>query len=80
MCIQGPGSLVADIARHLVDDGAFVLHVDPGEFGTAHLQVLVDVGWAARQASRMLDRSVRVSSAEHDGQVVVTAEFADAAG
>jgi len=80
MCTQGPGSLAADLARHLVDDGAFVLDVDPGEFGTAHLQVLVDVGWAARQASRMLDRSVRVSSTERGGRVVVTAEFGDVAG
>ena len=80
MCTQGPRSLVADIARDLVADGLFVLHVDPGEFGTAHLQVLVDVGWAARQASRMLDRSVRVSSTEQQGRVVVTAEFAEPVG
>ena len=77
---QAPNPLVADIARRLLDDGAFVLHVDSGEFGTAHLQAIVDVGWAARQVGRLLDRSVRVTTAlaEEAGGVVVTAEFADA--
>jgi len=72
--------LVADIARCLVEDGAFVVRVDTGEFGTAHLQAVVDVGWAARRAGQLLDRSVRVTTrlAEDDGRLVVTAEFADA--
>jgi hypothetical protein len=81
VCSHGQRSLVADITRRLLDDGAFVLHVDTGEFGTAHLQAIVDVGWAARQAGRLLDRAVRVTTvaAEDPGRVVVTAQFADAA-
>jgi hypothetical protein len=77
---QAPNPLVADIARRLLDDGAFVVHVETGEFGTAHLQAIVDVGWAARQVGRLLDRSVRVTTAlaEDAGGVIVTAEFADA--
>lgn len=72
--------LVADIARSLVEDGAFVMCVDTGEFGTAHLQAVVDVGWAARRAGQLLDRSVRVTTRladDDDDRLVVTAEFAD---
>jgi hypothetical protein len=80
--VRNPASspLVADIARCLVEDGAFVVRVDIGEFGTAHLQAVVDVGWAARRAGQLLARPVRVTTqpAEDDGRLVVTAEFADA--
>jgi hypothetical protein len=80
--VRNPGSipLVADIARCLVEEGAFVVRVDTGEFGTAHLQAVVDVGWAARRAGQLLERSVRITTqlAEDDRRLVVTAEFADA--
>lgn len=76
-----PSPLVTDIARSLLADGSFVLHVDAGEFGTGHLQAVVDVGWAARQAGQLLDRSVRVRTthaAEPGGGLTVTAELVDA--
>jgi hypothetical protein len=75
-----PDPLVVDIARRLQNDGAFVLHLDTGEFGTGHIQTVVDIGWAARQAGQLLDRAVRVTTTETDepSQIVVTAEFADA--
>jgi hypothetical protein len=74
--------LVAEIARSLADEGAFVMHVETGEFGTAHLQAVVDVGWAARQAGQLLEKPVRVSTRlAADGRgLVVTAELGDGEG
>ena len=71
--------LVLDIARSLQADGYFVAHLDTGEFGTGHLQAVVDVGWAARQAGQLLDRPIRISTDRPDGlgALILTAEFAD---
>lgn len=75
-------SLVAEIARCLEDEGAFVRQVQTSEFGTSHLQAVVDIGWAARQAGRLLGRQVRVttSRSEEPGRLVVTVELLDATG
>jgi hypothetical protein len=67
--------LVVDIARRLVADGRFVTRLDTG-----HLQSVVDVGWAARQAGQLLGRPVRVETRrgeEPGAGLIVTAEFAD---
>lgn len=72
-------ALVLDIARRLRDEGAYVAYLETGEFGTGHLQAMVDIGWAARQAGRFLGRAVQVKTtgADEPGRLVVTAEFAD---
>lgn len=66
--------LVVDIARRLVADGRFVT-----ELHTDHLQTVVDVGWAARQAGQLLGRPVTVATSRRDepgAGLVVVAEFA----
>lgn len=74
-----PTTLVAEIARSLRADGSFVAHLDAADFGTGHLQAVVDIGWAARRAGRLLDRHVRVVTERADalGSLIVTAVFAD---
>jgi hypothetical protein len=57
-----PTPLVVDIARRLQADGRFVMRVEPHGWRRGQLQAVVDVSWAARQAGRMLDRSVRVTT------------------
>ena len=63
--------LVADIARRLEADGRFAMHLE-----TANLQAVVDVGWAARQAGRLIGRAVKVTTSRADepgAPLVVTA-------
>ena len=71
--------LVPEIARRLVKDGCYVRYLEPGEFGNTHLQAVVDIGWAARQAGQLLDRPIRITTTRSDelGGLTVTAEFAD---
>ena len=57
-----PTPFVVDIARRLKAEGRFVMHVEPNGWRRGQLQAVVDVSWAARQAGRMLDRSVRVTT------------------
>jgi hypothetical protein len=38
------------------------MRVEPNGWRRGQLQAVVDVSWAARQAGRMLDRSVRVTT------------------
>jgi hypothetical protein len=67
--------LVVDIARRLVADGRFAMELD-----TKHLQTVVDVGWAARQAGQLLGRPVKVETTrgeEPTSGLTITAEFAD---
>jgi hypothetical protein len=67
--------LVVDIARRLETDGRFVMQLE-----TSHLQTVVDVGWAARQAGQLLGRPVRVETTRGEdagGGLTITAEFAD---
>jgi hypothetical protein len=70
---------VLEIARSLRAEGEFVMLLAAGEYGTRHLQAVVDVGWAARQAGRLLERPVRVATrqSEQHGGLVVTAEILD---
>lgn len=74
-----PSPLVLEIARVLRTDGEFVMHLAAGEYGRRHLQAVVDVGWAARQAGRLLERQVRVATrqSEQHGGLVVTAFVTD---
>lgn len=72
--------LVVDIARRLLADGRFDMPLETGEFQTGHLQAVVDVGWAARKAGRLLGRPVRVTTsraAEPGSPLVVTAVLVD---
>lgn len=59
---MSPTPLVVDIARRLQTDGRFVMHVEPGGWRSGQLQAVVDVSWAARQAGKMLDRPVTVTT------------------
>jgi hypothetical protein len=71
-------TLVEDIARRLLADGRFDLHLDTGRYDTGHLQAVVDVRFAARKAGRMLGRPVRISTSRADepgAPLVVTAEI-----
>ena len=72
--------LVVDIARRLLTDGRFEMRLETGEFRTGHLQAVVDVGWAARKAGRLLGRPVRVTTSRIDepgAPLVVTAVLVD---
>lgn len=62
MADMSPTPFVVDIARRLRADGRFVMRVEPNGWQCGQLQAVVDVGWAARQAGRILDRSVRLTT------------------
>jgi len=71
-------TLVADIARRLLADGRFDMHLDTGRYDTGHLQAIVDVRFAARKAGRLLGQPVRVTTSRGDepgAPLVVTAEL-----
>jgi hypothetical protein len=73
-----PTPLVVDIARRLEKHGEFVMHVEATGWRSGQLQAVVDVGWAARQAGLMLERTVRVTTVRrNDAQhtYTVTAEL-----
>lgn len=75
-----PTPLVVDIARRLQTDGWFVMHVEPEGWRSGQLQAVVDISWAARQAGRLIDRQVEVTTArvaETSGTFTVTAVLAD---
>ena len=75
-----PTPLVVDIARRLKTDGWFVMHVEPEGWRSGQLQAVVDISWAARQAARLLDRHVEVTTtrvAENSGTFTVRAVLAD---
>ena len=77
MADLSPTPFVVDIARRLKADGRFVMQVEPHGWRRGQLQAVVDVSWAARQAGRMLDRSVRVTTtrtADKADTYTVTAE------
>ena len=68
MAETSPTPFVMEIARRLKAEGRFVMRVEPHGWRRGQLQAVVDVGWAARQAGRMLDRTVRLStSRDGDG-------------
>ena len=67
--------LVIEIAGGLITEGRHERRVELG-----NRQALVDAGWAARQAGRLLGRRVRVTTSrcvEPDGGFVVTVVLAD---
>jgi len=72
--------LVVDIARGLLADGRFVIRVQTGKFETGHLQAVVDIGWAARQAGQLIGKSVRITTSRADeagAPLVLTAVLVD---
>jgi hypothetical protein len=74
--LSTPTPLVVDIARRLKSDGWFVMHVEPEGWRSGQLQAVVDISWAARQAGRLIDRRVEVTTtrvAETSGTFTVTA-------
>lgn len=62
MAESSPTPLVMDIARRLKADGRFVMRIEPDGWPHGPLQAVVDVGWAARQAGRLLDRAVQLNT------------------
>jgi hypothetical protein len=78
MSESAPTPLVLDIARRLQADGRFIMRVEPHGWEHGQLQAVVDVGWAASQAGRMLERSVRLTTSragEGPGTYTVVAEL-----
>jgi hypothetical protein len=76
MAQHSTNPLVVDIARRLLTDGRFDMRLETGEYQTGHLQAVVDVGWAARKAGRLLGQPVRVTTSRADepgAPLVVTA-------
>jgi len=68
---------VVEIARRLKADGRFVMRVEPNGWRHGQLQAVVDVGWAAEQAGRIVDRPVRLTTIRGAGGAdtyTVTAE------
>jgi hypothetical protein len=73
-------TLVTDIARRLLTDGRYDMHLDTGRYDTGHLQAVVDVRFAARKAGRLIGRPVRITTSrapEPDAPLVITAELVD---
>jgi hypothetical protein len=66
---------VVDIARCLATEGRFDVQLE-----SENLQAVVDAGWTARRAGRLLGRPVRVSTTRTEapgGALVMTAVLLD---
>lgn len=75
---SSPTSFVLDVARRLKADGRFVMRVEPDGWPGGQLQAVVDVDWAARQAGRLLDLPLQLSTTRELGDArtyTVTAEI-----
>jgi hypothetical protein len=77
MVTPPPNPFVMDIVRRLQTDGRFVMCVEPHGWRCGQLQAVVDVDWAARQAGRILNRPLRLTTSREGhggGTYTVTAE------